>query len=159
MKIMGIDPGYERLGVALIEKSARGERLLHSECFRTKGSRSFPDRLKEIGLRLGTLIKEWKPDRLALETLFFSNNQKTAMAVSGVRGVILYESARAGLPIFEYSPQEIKVAVGGHGKSDKKDMARMVARLIRIEKEIKHDDEYDAIAAALTCAAREKSSD
>ena len=156
MVIVGIDPGYERLGLAVIEKTARGERLLHSECFRTKAEGSFPDRLREVGARLEVLMKEWKPNRVALETLFFSNNQKTAMTVSAVRGVILYEAARAKLPTFEYAPQEIKVAVGGHGRSDKKDVERMVRRLIRIEKKIEHDDEYDAIAAALTCAAREK---
>ncbi len=154
---MGIDPGYGRLGIAVIERSG-GETLLYSECFTTKAGLPFALRLKEVGGRVKVLIKKWKPDRVALESLFFSKNQKTAMEVSATRGVIMYEARNAGLPVFEYTPVEIKVATTGYGRSDKRQIKAMVDRLIAVHKKIAYDDEYDAIATALTCAAREKTS-
>ena len=156
MRILGIDPGYERLGLAVIEGEKGGEELLHSECFFTSAKKPFHERLEEVGERIEQVLREWKPDRVALETLFFAKNQKTAMLVAGVRGVILYEVAKSKLPLFEYAPNEIKVAVTSYGKSEKKEIGRMVERLITIKKKIRYDDEYDAIATALTCAAREK---
>ena len=157
MRILGIDPGYERLGLALTGGDRGSEVLIYSECFKTSAEHSFPERLREIGLQVRKIIKAWKPERAAIESLFFAKNQKTAMTVSAVRGVILYELAQAGLSIFEYAPNEIKVAITGYGKSGKDDIGRMVERLVVVRKKITYDDEYDAIAAALTCSAREKS--
>ena len=93
---------------------------------------------------------------MAIETLFFNSNQMTAMKVAEARGVALYESSKLGLEVFEYTPLQIKIAVTGYGRSDKKQMIDMICRLVTIEKEIKHDDEYDAIASAITCFAIEK---
>ena len=161
MKIIAIDPGYERMGVAIIEKiypvksdlkfnRAGKEILVFSECFKTSPKIPHEERLKLIGQEIESVIKKYQPEVMAIETLFFKNNQKTAMHVSEARGVMLYVAARAGLKVAEFRPTEIKIAVTGYGKSDKDQVTEMVKRLITISKPIKYDDEYDAIAAGLT---------
>lgn len=158
MKIIAIDPGYERLGVAILEKvSGNKETLLFSECFKTLAKEKHEKRLVLIGEEISKLIKKHKPEALAIETLFFETNAKTAMKVSEARGVILYEAAKNGLMVKEFTPLEIKVAVTGYGKSDKSQVISMVNRLIKLDKEIKHDDEYDAVAIGLTFFATIKS--
>lgn len=157
MKIISIDPGYERVGIAVIEKLPKqNEVLLYSDCFKTSKEDRLPARIALIGREIKKLIEEYKPERLAIEKLYFTNNQKTAMGVSEARGVIIYEGSLAGLTIHEYTPLEIKVAVTGYGKSDKKQVISMIPRLIKIDKKIAHDDEYDAIAVGITCLAVEK---
>lgn len=155
MRILGIDPGYERLGIAVIECGSKGikDKLLFSECFKTSAKESTYVRLQKIGNRVEKVITEFKPHTLGIEKLFLTNNQKTAMVVAEARGVILYESQKAGLQIFEYTPPEIKVAITSSGNSDKSQIIAMVPRLIEIKKEITIDDEFDAIAIALTCRA------
>ncbi len=149
MKIIAIDPGYERLGIAILEKGTRRETLVFSECFKTSAKEKHEDRLRSIGEEIGKVIKKYKPEALAIENLFFKTNAKTAMKVSEARGVILYEAAKAGLKITEFTPLQIKVAVTGYGKSDKNQVIQMVERLIAVEP-LKYDDEYDAIACGLT---------
>lgn len=150
MKIISVDPGYERLGVAVLEKENGKEKLLFSECFKTSAKLPHSERLGLIGKELEKVIEKYKPSTLAIETLFFAKNQKSAMQVAEARGVIMYEGKRNGLEIYEYSPMAVKIAVTGYGKSDKIQITEMVKKLIKIEKEIKHDDEYDAIAIGLT---------
>jgi len=123
--------------------------LLHSDCLETSAG-EFDERLGELMARLETLTKLWKPDRLALERLFFNKNQKTAMRVAEVRGAVIAMAQRLELPTREYSPQEIKVAVTGYGKAAKRDVASMLKKLLGVKKTVKHDDEYDAMAVALT---------
>lgn len=157
MRIIAIDPGYERLGVAVIEKLPRQkETVLFSECFRTSPKIPHPQRLEMIGNEIAKVIQELEPQALAIESLFFSNNQKTAITVAEARGVILFQAAKHELPVYEYGPGQIKVAVTGYGKSDKAAINMMVDKLVRIEKKITLDDEYDAIAVGLTCFATEK---
>jgi crossover junction endodeoxyribonuclease RuvC len=157
MRIIAIDPGYERLGIAVLEKLPKQkDALLYSECFRTKASLPHHERLGLIGKELERVIAEYAPQALCLENLFFSNNQKTAITVAEARGVILYQAAIHNLPVYEYGPGQIKVAVTGYGKSDKDQVIAMVPRLIAIDKEIQYDDEYDAIAVGLTCFAIER---
>lgn len=149
MKILGIDPGYDRLGIAIVHDKT----LLHSECFTTNPKDDFHTRLKEIGLRIKEVIEEYKPDLLAIESLFITKNQKTAMKVAEARGVIAYEASLKDIPIHEYTPPQIKVAVTGHGSSDKTHIMKMIPLLIKMETKKALDDEYDAIAVALTCQA------
>lgn len=149
MIILGIDPGYDRLGIAVIE----GKNLLHSECFITSNKDEFPIRLREIGLKIRNIISEFNPDILAIESLFITKNQKTAMKVAETRGVITYEASLKDIPIFEFSPPQIKVAVTGHGGSDKNQIIKMIPLLIKMKSKKALDDEYDAIAVALTCEA------
>lgn len=157
MRIIAIDPGYERLGLAVLEKAPGGkEILLYSDCFKTDKKLPHSERLGLIKSEIERVIREYKPETLCLETLFFSVNTKTAIAVAEARGVILSQAAAHGLKVFEYGPGEIKVAVTGYGKSDKAAVISMVERLVKINKKIEHDDEYDAIAVGLTCFARER---
>lgn len=150
MRIIAIDPGYERMGVAIIEKTAGKENLVFSECFKTSAKIPHEERLKLIGQEIEKLIKKYKPEAMAIETLFFKNNQKTAMHVSEARGVMLYVASVAGLQVVEFSPMAIKIAVTGYGASDKSQVTAMVQKLIKIDRDIKYDDEYDAIAVGLT---------
>lgn len=156
MKVISIDPGYERMGVAIIEKTDSKEKLLFSECFKTSPKISHNERLKLIGQEIESVIEKFKPEALSVETLFFKNNQKTGMKVSEARGVILYVASVKGLKVKEFSPMDIKIAVTGYGMSDKDQVIFMVKKLVKIDKEIKYDDEYDAIAVGLTYFATKK---
>lgn len=149
MKILGIDPGYDRVGIAVVENNV----LIHSECFSTPSKDTFHERLRNIGMHVGKIIKDFSPDVLALESLFITKNQKTAMKVAEARGVISYEASLKNLKIFEYSPPEIKVAVTGHGGSNKSQIIKMIPLLLKMKAKNALDDEYDAIAVALTCQA------
>jgi len=152
MKILGIDPGYERLGIAVIEKTGR-EAVLYSECFRTSAKDNIHKRLGEIGAEISRVIEKFQPDALAIETLFISTNQKTGMRVSEARGIILYEAIRRDMPVFEYSPMQIKTAITSDGSSDKSHIIKMVGLLVSLPPKKMLDDEYDAIAVALTHSA------
>ena len=156
MRILSFDPGYERLGVAVLEREQGKEQLLHSDCVQTSKDLSFYERLTDIGNATESIINKWKPDAVALEDLYFNTNQKTAMKVAAVRGVVAFLAKRSGLPVFEYTPAQVKVAVTGYGKSSKEQMMTMVPKLVSIQKEIRFDDEYDAIAVGLTCLACER---
>lgn len=166
MKIISIDPGYERLGIAVLEKSsvppkrsegyktykasATREELIFSECFKTSSKLPHNERLALIGNRIEEVIKKYKPEQMVTEKLFFSGNQKTAMLVAEARGVILYIGSSLELSIFEYTPNEVKIAITGYGRSEKKQMIDMVKKLIVVYKKTNSDDEFDAIAIGLT---------
>jgi crossover junction endodeoxyribonuclease RuvC len=158
MRILGIDPGFERLGIAILEKNKgeKKERVLFSECFKTSATLEFPFRLQLLGERVRETIKEYTPEVLSIETLFLTTNHKTVMHVAEARGVAIYEAARAGLKIFEASPPQIKIATTGYGRSDKAQITKMVKILVDIDNSKKSDDELDAIAIALTAFAHVK---
>lgn len=149
MKVCGIDPGYDRLGIAFLEGDGSKQTHVHSECF-IAPTKDFFDRLFLCGQRVGELLDEHQPDAIALETLFITKNQKTAMHVAELRGVILYEARKRNIPIAEYAPPQIKLAVTGYGASDKKAVGAMIGRLIVLPERKMIDDEYDAIAVAIT---------
>ncbi len=153
MRVLAFDPGYERLGVAVLEKQKGKEVLLHSECVRTSAKSEFSARLKELGKAAEDLIKKWQPDWVALEEVFFEKNAKTAMQVAEVRGALMYIAAAAGLVVHQYTPGEVKVAVTGYGGSDKRAIAAMVPKLLRLPPRARLDDELDAIAVGITCLA------
>ncbi len=151
MKILAIDPGYERLGIAILEKELKQkEVLIYSECFKTSAKLPHHERLTLIGNKIKEIIKKYKPEALATERLFFSGNQKTALLVAEARGVILYSGSSLELPIFEYDPNAIKIAITGYGRSEKRQMIDMVKKLILVDKKTNSDDEFDAIAIGLT---------
>ncbi|OHA18903.1 MAG: hypothetical protein A2836_00750 [Candidatus Taylorbacteria bacterium RIFCSPHIGHO2_01_FULL_45_63] len=161
MRILAVDPGYERVGVAVLEKENSGgarETLLFSECFKTSAKLPHSERLKLIGEEIKRMIATHRPSALAIEKLFFANNQKTAILVSEARGVIICEAARSGLFVAEFTPLQAKVAVTGYGRGTKSQMKFMVEKLISVGKKIKEDDEYDAIALGLTFFAYKKES-
>lgn len=159
MKILGIDPGYDRLGVAVIEKPLKGkETVIYSDCFQTSSKEEIFERFRKIGAEMGRVLDEYGPDSMALETLFFSKNQTTAMRVAEARGILIHEAVRRGVPVFEYNPMQIKTAVTGDGTSGKDRMIKMVGLLVKLDLRERIDDEYDAIAVALTHAAMQKGS-
>jgi crossover junction endodeoxyribonuclease RuvC len=150
MRVLAIDPGFGRCGMAVIERTGHTDVLIYSNCIETESSDAFVQRLKVVTDACTLLITSFTPDCVVLEKLFFSANKKTAMRVSEVRGALLNTATSHGLPVFEYSPGEVKNATTGYGAADKKQIARMVHVLMKIEKKIEHDDEYDAIAVGLT---------
>lgn len=150
MRIIAIDPGYERLGIAILEKVSGKEVLIFSTCFKTKATLEFVERLELVGREIERIISEYKPESLATENLFIANNQKTAMRVAETRGAILYQARRSGLTISEYTPLQIKTATTGYGKATKDQMISMVQKLIPAAKTLKQDDEIDAIAIGIT---------
>lgn len=153
MKILSIDPGYERLGIAVLSTELGKNSLLYSDCFQTSSKLPHHKRLALIGEEIAHKIIDWNPDVVAFEELFFNKNIKTALLVSQALGVVIYEAGRAGLPVFQYSPLEVKIATTGYGRATKEQMIAMVPKLVAVRKEIKHDDEFDAIAVGLTHAA------
>lgn len=150
MRVLAIDPGYGRCGVAVIEHVNGRETLIHSDCIETSSKDQFADRLAAVADTCVRLIHEYKPDALALEKLFFQKNQKTAMRVAEVRGALIETAARHEVPVFEYGPGQVKSAVGGSGRADKTAVATMVRALLKLSKPVKYDDEYDAMAIGLT---------
>lgn len=156
MKILAIDPGYERVGIAILEHDAHQKHTLeYSACFKTSTKIPFHERLTAIGEELEKIIKKYKPEAFAIEKLYFTTNQKTVMGVSEARGVMMYIASKNNLQIFEYTPLQIKVAVTGYGKATKDMVIRMVPKLIKMEDK-NSDDELDAISIGLTCLACER---
>ncbi len=157
MRIIAVDPGYERLGVAILDKEQKTKEILvYSDCITTPKTLPHAERLGLIGAELDRLLDEYKPEALSIETLFFAKSVTSALKVAEARGVILHAAARKGIVVKEFSPMEIKIAVTGHGKSDKEQVTSMVNKLITISKKIRYDDEFDAIACGLTFFAHHR---
>lgn len=157
VKVLAIDPGFERVGIAVIEKSMTGKHLLlYSSCFKTKAVLPFHERLALIGKEIEKTIKEYGPSVMAIEKLYLSTNHKSVMGVAEARGVIVYSASCNNLDIYEYTPPQIKIAVTGYGRADKSMVIKMVPKLIEMKTMSKSDDELDAIAIGLTCLASQK---
>lgn len=156
MKVLALDPGYDRLGVAVIERVSGKESLVYSACIETDKKSDLTDRLFYVGTAVANLIEEYAPEAVAIETLFFNKNIKTAIGVAQARGIIIFLAKKAGCAVYEFGPQEIKVAVTGYGKSDKSAVIDMVKRLVVNAPEKAHDDEYDAIAVGITALAHHR---
>lgn len=157
MRVIAVDPGYERCGVAVMEKHDGKEHIVFSTCIETSRSLPFNERLLRVGSALREIIINHEPSVLALETLYFSKNQKTAIAVAEARGVVTYVAADAGLPLYEYSPAAVKIAVTGVGNASKDQVMSMVRRLVTIINTFPmHDDEFDAIALGIAHLAHRK---
>jgi len=150
MKVLGIDPGTGRLGWAILEKKDGKENMIECGCFETKTNSNQADRLLKIFNFLNQLIAKHKPDVAAIENLFFTKNAKTVMSVSEARGVVLLACKQAGLDINNYTPLQIKSALTGHGKADKKQVQYMVTQILKLDKIPQPDDAADAIATGLT---------
>ena len=153
MRVIAVDPGYDRLGVAVLELENGKEKLIHSSCIETKKSDTLPDRIFVAGEEFTKLLNIHHPTALAIETIFFNSNQKTAIGVAGIRGMLIYLAKQKSCDVYEFNPQEIKVAITGYGKSDKTAVIDMVKRLVPLAPQKALDDEYDAIAIGVTCLA------
>jgi crossover junction endodeoxyribonuclease RuvC len=147
--IIGIDPGTAITGYSLLEKVGSKISLLKYGCIKTSSKLEMPTRLKKIDEELAQIIKEYRPTVMSIEKLFFSQNVTTAMAVAQARGVALLSSAKANIKAFEYTPQQVKLAVCGYGKADKKQVQEMTKRILKLAEIPRPDDAADAIAIAI----------
>ncbi len=150
MRIIGIDPGTGILGFGVIDVSGGKTQLVDAGVIRTPVKEDDAVRLETIFQELTDIIVATKPQVMAVEKLFFLRNITTAMTVSQARGVVLLAARLNGLEIFEYTPLQIKQAITGYGKADKKQMQEMVRVLLKLKEVPKPDDAADALAAALT---------
>ena len=157
MRILGIDPGIAIVGFGLIESNRGSERMLQYGAVTTEAGLPLATRLVQIENDMTALIAQLKPDEIAVEELFFSKNITTGIAVAHGRGVILCTAERLGVPIFEYTPMQVKQAVAGYGLADKKQVMDMTKRLLKLKAVPKPDDAADALAIAI-CHARSATS-
>ena len=157
MRILGIDPGIAIVGFGLIESNRGGVQMLQYGAVTTEAGLPLATRLVQIENDMTALIAQLKPDEIAIEELFFSKNITTGIAVAHGRGVILCTAERLGVPIFEYTPMQVKQAVAGYGLADKKQVMDMTKRLLKLKAVPKPDDAADALAIAI-CHARSATS-
>ena len=158
MIIMGIDPGLATVGFGIINAS-RGTKFETVEygAVLTPAKSKIPDRLAEIFENISQLVKTYKPDAVSVEKLYFNTNEKTAINVAQARGVILLAARLGKVPIYEYTPLQIKQALTGYGRAEKKQIMYMVKTILKLESEPRPDDTADALAAAI-CHAYSSSS-
>ena len=154
MIILGIDPGFERMGCAILEKSPGGEKLIYSDCLVSSRGDAHEKRLLVLAEGLKKIIKKFKPDAMAIEKLFFTANQKTALKVAEARGVALLLAAENNLKVFEFTPLEVKMAMTGYGRAEKDQVRKMAQVMLKMSESKKLDDEIDAIAIALACPVK-----
>ena len=154
MRILGIDPGIGICGFGLVETGAsNGDmKALDFGAVTTVVDAPMPERLKELYESLILVFEQTKPELIAVEKLFFSKNITTGIAVAEARGVVLLVAAQKNLPVYEYTPNEIKKALTGYGAATKTQMQEMARVTLNLEKKPKPDDTADALAAAITCA-------
>ena len=157
MRILGIDPGIAIVGFGPIESNRGSVRMLQYGAVTTEAGLPLATRLVQIENDMTALISQLKPDEIAVEELFFSKNITTGIAVAHGRGVILCTAERLGVPIFEYTPMQVKQAVAGYGLADKKQVMDMTKRLLKLKAVPKPDDAADALAIAI-CHARSATS-
>jgi crossover junction endodeoxyribonuclease RuvC len=154
--ILACDPGYDRLGVAVITGSVHENKLLFSTCLLTDKKDDIATRLGFLHTELRNIIEEYKPNAIAVEKLFFSNNKTSALAVAESRGMILALAGSMDIPVIEHSPADVKIAVTGYGNATKKDVIMMTKKLISGIDEKALDDEYDAVALSICALASYK---
>lgn len=150
MRVLALDPGYDRLGIAVLEGDPSRPTHIWSDCV-TPPPGTPEQRLAVVFASVASAIETYTPDVVALETLFFSTNKKTAIGVAQARGAILAAAGAANLPVSEHAPQQVKLAVTGYGNADKKAVEAMIPRLLSLPEKRRLDDEMDAIAVGI-CA-------
>jgi crossover junction endodeoxyribonuclease RuvC len=149
--ILGIDPGLARTGWGVIERSHGHDRVVAYGCIETDKGESEALRLHDLFRQLAAIGKEQKPDVAAVEKLFFEKNVKTAMMVGQARGVVMVTLTWLGVPVREFTPLQVKLAVAGYGAATKEQVQRMVKTLLKLSDIPKPDDAADALAVALAC--------
>ena len=157
MRILGIDPGIAIVGFGLVDAQGGTQQMLRYGAVTTPAGLPLAQRLYQIGCDMDELLTQLKPDVIAIEELFFNNNITTGIAVAHGRGVILYSAEKHGIPLYEYTPSQVKQAVVGYGKAEKHQVMEMTRRLLRLKAVPRPDDAADALAIAL-CHARSTTS-
>jgi len=149
LRIIGIDPGYAIVGYGAVEFSGHSFKVIEYGAITTKADQPFDQRLFTIDCTLSEILERLKPDSLAVEKLFFNTNQKTAIDVAQARGVIVAAAVRAGVGVYEYTPLQIKTAVVGYGRAEKKQVQEMIKIILNLSEVPKPDDTADALAIAI----------
>ena len=157
MVILGIDPGIALVGWGVLDSDGGRTKVLDFGCIRTTSDMRTEDRLRSVFLQLDEIIKKYRPGAMAVEELFWNTNQKTGIIVAEARGVILLAARLNGVEIFEYTPLQVKQAVVGYGRAEKRQVIAMVTSLLGLKEAPKPDDTADALAIAL-CQAQTGSS-
>ena len=150
--IIGIDPGYAITGYGIISKTGNKIRCVDYGAITTAAKTPFPERLLTINEKMKYLLEIHKPDMMAIEELFLYKNTTTAIGTAQARGVVIVEAARAGIPVYEFTPGEVKLAVTGYGKAQKQQVAMMTRSLLGLKEMPKPDDVTDALAIAICLA-------
>ena len=156
MRVLGIDPGIARVGWAIVEEKKGKITALDFNCFETKAKEETADRLEKIHLEIKRLIKKYSPEEVAIEELFFNTNAKTAFVVGQARGVIFLACAQEKLKSYCYTPLQVKIAVSGYGRAEKRQVGQMVKTILSLKEIPKPDDVTDALAVAITHAFSRK---
>lgn len=149
MRILGIDPGYAILGWGVLDYSGNHFKTVAYDSLLTEAGVPMPDRLKALYLGLEKIILEYQPDECSMEELFFNRNVTTAIGVGEARGVAMLACAMHDVPVYEYTPMQIKMALTGYGKAEKKQMQLMVKTILNLKEVPQPDDTADAVAAAI----------
>lgn len=149
MIILGIDPGIAIVGYSIVKCSGNNFKPIDYGCITTSSKSPFPERLKMVYDDLGEIIDKYNPDELAIEELFFNKNVKTAIQVGHARGVEVLAAINKKLKVYEYTPLQIKQAVAGYGRADKRQVQEMVKMLLNLKEIPKPDDAADALAVAI----------
>lgn len=150
MRILGIDPGYAIVGFAVLDFESNEFRPVNIGAITTKAGVRFTERLNAIYEDMVEIIDTYRPEQMAIEELFSNTNVKTVIDVGQARGVILLAAKRAGIPIFEYTPLQVKSSLTGYGRADKHQVQEMTKNILHLSKIIKPDDAADAAALAIT---------
>ena len=149
MRIIGIDPGYAIVGYGVIDYIGNKFKIVEYGAITTESNQNMNERFKSIHDDLNTIIERTKPEFLAIEELFFNSNQKTAINVAQARGVLLLSALNHGISVHEYTPLQVKQAVVGYGRAEKKQVMELTRRILKLQKIPKPDDAADALAIAI----------
>lgn len=152
-RILGIDPGFGRVGFGIIEKKGSDWKHVVHGLIETSPKKSFVERLYEVHTEVEKIVKQFKPTRAAIEELFFYKNVTTAIQVGQARGAILLTLVQARIPVDEFTPLQVKQALTGYGRAEKGQIQKMVGMMLQLKQKKIQDDAADALAIALTAAA------
>ena len=149
MRILGIDPGYAIVGFGVLDYTGIEFKLITYGAMLTQAHTPFTDRLCSIDADMQEILQQYQPDCVAVEKLYFTSNQKTAIDVAQARGILILDAARKQIPVFEYTPLQVKMAVVGYGKAEKKQVMNMTKNILKLQQIPKPDDAADALAIAI----------
>ena len=149
MRILGIDPGYATVGYGVVDYDKNHFKTVAFGAITTKAGLPFPKRLKDIYNDMVTVIEKYKPDEMSVEKLYFNTNTTTAIDVAQARGVIVLAAENSGIRVFEYTPLQVKQAITGYGRAEKRQVMEMVKSFLSLERVPKPDDTADALALAI----------
>jgi len=149
LRILGIDPGYAIVGFGVVEYSGADFIPLNYGAILTEANMPFTERLCDIDTDIHEILETYQPDCMAVEKLYFTTNQKTAIDVAQARGILILAAAKNKIPVFEYTPLQVKMAVVGYGKAEKKQVMNMTKNILKLRQIPKPDDAADALAIAI----------